>query len=203
MPRYICPQTPKKPRSYTFHDSPKKNRFIGAVQAQQKPYEEVPAKVVESVGARYDIPPSSARRIWKKFNETGSTHTLRQMPGPRKLTNEVKSEIIAVARADRWMPLDELGRQVDPPLSRASVRHILREVNLHRRHARKVPRMTKKVQEARVEWALDQQVLGAVSGWDWVVWSDEAYIVQGEKKGVFYVTRAPVRRCLLSLWLLC
>jgi hypothetical protein len=29
--------------------------------------------------------------------------------------------------------------------------------------------------------------------WDWVIWSDECYIIMGEKKGVVWVTREVVR----------
>jgi hypothetical protein len=53
--------------SHIYHDSPKKNRFIGAMQAGQS--------LTEATN-NFDIPKQTASDLWKKFQKTGLTHIL-------------------------------------------------------------------------------------------------------------------------------
>jgi hypothetical protein len=175
-----------------FHDSPLKNRFVGAVQHLYITKEKVASKDIETVGIPYGLAPTTARRLWRKFVETGSTHTRRGLAPRRKLSFGNELELIAVALEDRFMTLAELGRQIEPPVSDRLVHTVLENNGLHRRHAHKVPRLTQRHRDARLEWALEHTAWEDFM-WDWVIWSDECYIVMGEKKGIVWVTRAVVR----------
>jgi hypothetical protein len=116
MPCFV-PKTPRKQRTYVFHDTPLKNRFVGAVQHLHSTQAEVVSKDIEAVGAEYDLPPSTARDIWRKFVVTGSTHSLRGLTPRRKLSFGNELELITVALETRFMTLAVLGRQIDPPVS--------------------------------------------------------------------------------------
>ena len=67
------------------HDSPKKNRFISAVQSWQ---------TIKDAAAVYDIPQQTASNVWHKFQKTGSTHNLWQSGRPKKITPHVEHAII-------------------------------------------------------------------------------------------------------------
>jgi hypothetical protein len=200
MPRFVPkhpPSTPFRERVYTRHDSPKKNRFIGAVQALKMQAElagkQLPSKEVERVGLLYQIPPSTARRLWSKFHTTRSTHSLWTPPAPRKTTEDSEDTICEAARADPWMVLDELGRQVQPPITRITVALLLARQGIHRYHARKVPLLTWKHRRDRLAWAT--YWAGAEEEtWKGIIWSDECYICLDDQKGIIWVSRTKVRR---------
>jgi hypothetical protein len=69
MPTHIC------------HNSPKKNRFIGAIQAG------IP---ITKAAELHHIPKQTASDIWLKFKKTGSTHALPRSGRLPKITNHIK-----------------------------------------------------------------------------------------------------------------
>jgi hypothetical protein len=88
------------------------------------------------------------------------------------------------------MPLAEVGKLVEPRISATSVRTILAEHGLFRRKAKKVPRLTAGHRAARLDWALRYEGWGdADPEWDFVIWSDECYVVMGQNPGTVWVTR--------------
>jgi hypothetical protein len=97
------------------------------------------SKNIEAVGREYNLPPSTARDIWRKFVKTGMTHTQRGLAPRRKLSFGITLELIAVALASRFMTLAELGQQIDPPVSDRNVYQVLKSHTIHRRHAWKAP----------------------------------------------------------------
>ena len=107
-----------------IHDSPKKNQFIGAVEA---------GKSIRAAAATYDIPPATAQDIWKKFQETGTTHMRSGRCQPAKITNRLKRSVIREARANRRLALGLVGKLVTPQILATAVWRILDDVGMHRR----------------------------------------------------------------------
>jgi transposase len=106
----------------THHDSPKKNRFIGAVQAGQPL-----TKAAKELG----IPKQTASDIWQKFNKMGSTHARPRSRCPPKITNRIKRAVIRDAKSNRRKPLDQIGNSMEPRILASAVRKILDEVGMH------------------------------------------------------------------------
>jgi hypothetical protein len=154
---------------------------------------------IEELGAQYELPPSTARGIWKKWQQTGSTHTQRGPASRRKVSFGSELEIVALALESRSLSLTQIGRQLNPPVLRQTVHDVLHKHDIHRRHARKVPRLTAQHCANRLEWVHNHQ--GWIDEWDWVCWSDECYIVLGDKKGVIWITRDDVS-CIQPQYLL-
>ena len=71
----------------THHDSPKKNNFIGAVQAGQP---------LTKAAKELSIPKQTASGIWQKFNKTGSTHIHGPGAHPKSpiISNEQQSMML-------------------------------------------------------------------------------------------------------------
>src|ERR1700721_1991277 len=99
--------------SRTQHDSPKKNRFIGAVQA---------GKTVAEAACEHNIPQHTASDIWHKFRCTGSTHNLPRSGGPKVTTPCMSRNIIYEVKKSHRKPLAEVGQAMIPSISASSVR---------------------------------------------------------------------------------
>ena len=164
-----------------IHDSPKKNRFIGAVEA---------GKSIRAAASTYGIPPATAQDIWRKFQETGTTHMRPGRYRPAKITNRLKRSVIHEARANRRLSLGLVGKLVTPHISASAVQRILDDVGLHRRRGRKVVYLTKDHKQRRKQWAREHKSWGE-EDWDRVIWSDECYVYMGDDRGTVWVTRAP------------
>lgn len=164
---------------YTHHDSPKKNRFIGAVEAGTS---------IRQAAFDNKIPDSTANDLWRKYQQSGSTHTRPRSGRPRKITNRVRRAVICEAKANGQKPLDVIGKLVTPAISATSVRKILNEVGMHRRRARKVVYLTKEHKTRRKAWAKEFKDW-TEEDWERVIWSDESYIYIGDDRGTVWVTR--------------
>jgi transposase-like protein len=152
--------------SRTQHDSPKKNRFIGAVQA---------GKTVAAAAREHNIPQHTASDIWHKFRRTGSTHNLPRSGRPKVIIPRMSRNIIFEVKKSRHKPLTEVGQATISSVSASSVQKTIASVGLHRRKAQKVVYLTKTQKRAQKQWALRYK------GWkerDWgtVIWSDECYV---------------------------
>jgi transposase len=113
------------PHSY-YHNFPKKNRFIGRLQA---------GLTISEAAQAADIPQQTASDLARKFRETGSTHARARSGRPRKITDHTKRTVIREANAYRRKPLSEIGNLVQPEISATLVRNILGQAGLHRRRA--------------------------------------------------------------------
>lgn len=156
------------------------NQLVGAVKAGVS--QPKAAKLMH-------IPLSTAKYILKKYRETGSVH---RRPGSGRapiITERMQRLVIRNAREFRRMPLHEVGKTVSPIISGASVRRIIAKVGMHRRKARKVIFLTKDQKKARLAWAKKMKKLSA-EDWERVIWSDEVYVVLGDRAGAVWVTRA-------------
>ncbi|KAF7964799.1 hypothetical protein HWV62_2878 [Athelia sp. TMB] len=161
------------------HDSPRKNRFIGSVQAGLS---------ISRSAKENDIPLSTAKAIYKKYTETGSTTRRRGSGRPTKLDDRGKRTLIKEGRKSRRKPLQELGKAVIPQVSASTARRVLAEVGLHRRVARSVIFLKPEHKHERMRWAEDHSTW-TEEDFERVVYSDEAYIVLGDSKGPVFVTR--------------
>lgn len=96
------------------------------------------------------------------------------------------------AREHRRLPLQTLGKLVEPNISATVVRTILDEQGYHRRKARKVPKLNAVHRAKRFAWAQRFQAWpDCHSRWRHVIWSDESYITLGDTPGAVWVTRWP------------
>ena len=98
--------------SHTQHDSPKKNRFIGAVQA---------GKTVVAAAREHNILQHTASDIWHKFQYIGSTHNLPRSGHPKVITPRMSQNIIYEVKKSRRKPLAEVGQAMIPSVSASSV----------------------------------------------------------------------------------
>jgi transposase len=160
------------------HSSPKKNRLIGAIQA---------GKPISQAAQLTGIPFGTAKKIWAKFRETGSTKNRPRSGRPPKVTERMHRHVVRLSVKDRWMPFREIGNLVEPQLSATTVREHVAKENLHRRVARVVPFLKPDQKRKRLAWA--RKYSG--QDWDKVIWSDECYVYLGDTRGRVWVTRRP------------
>lgn len=162
------------------HDSPRKNRFIGAVQSGTKQ---------GAAADLYGIPQSTASRLWKKYRETGSTHALPQSGQPRIVTERLERDIVRYSKAHHRAPLQEIASMIPTQVSKTTVRNVLHRKGMHRRRARKVVFLTEKHKKARKAWAVRCKKMKR-EDWRRVIWSDECYVYIGDSGGTVWVTRS-------------
>lgn len=162
-------------------DTPTKDRVIGAVEAGAS-YREAAKKFG-----------TTRMKVWrahKHWQQNGTTH-YPPLPGrPRKLDDEAHRRLIQLARSDCRMPLAELGTNIEPNVSRSTVRKELAANLLHRRKARHKPTLKPWHKAARLFFARNALDLNPDT-LHRVIWSDESYITIGDTPGVLYVTRKP------------
>lgn len=151
------------------HDSPKKNRLIGALLA---------GKGLREAAQMTDFKKSTAADIWKRYQQTGSTKNRPRSGRPKVVTDRLKRQIINAAKKSRRQPFQEI----------ANIRNVLAEEGYHRRVARKVPYLTKVQKTKRVQWARLYKDYTS-RNWEDVIWSDECYVYLGDDRGRVYVTR--------------
>lgn len=167
--------------SRSQHDSPKKNRLVGAIKAGMS---------ITEAARLTGIPCQTASDIWHKYIKTGTTHNRPRSGRPHKVTDHMKALVVRRAVKERRVTFAEIGNQVDPKISEGTVRSILKERGYGRRIARQVPFLTKKQKKARMHWA---QKYKSFTSQDWqeVAFSDECYIYLGDDRGRIYITRRP------------
>jgi transposase len=161
-------------------DSPKKNRFVGTVLA---------GKSVRQAAKDHNIRQTTANDIFRKFQETGSTHRRAGSGRCCTITPRMERTVRQYALKNRRIKFADIGKMVTPNISASSVRRILAKYGYHRRKARSVVFLTPAQKAARYQWAKDHKHWGA-EDWERVLYSDEAYVVLGDNKGTVYVTRS-------------
>lgn len=167
---------------HTEHPAATKDQLVGAILAGKK---------VAQAARMFDLSWSTANDIWQKYKKTGSTENRPRSGRPRETSERDREKLVEDATGsteNRRRTFQDIGNQLSTPVSEDTVRRVLHELGYHRRVARKVPFLTKKHKQKRMLWA---RQYGKFTQCDWscVIWSDEAYIQLGEKKGCVYVTR--------------
>ncbi|KZV93183.1 hypothetical protein EXIGLDRAFT_579865, partial [Exidia glandulosa HHB12029] len=130
------------------------------------------------------INPRSARKIWHKYLETGTTH---ERPGSgclSKLTPANKRLIVRTVHKNCRMPFAEVGNLVNS--SAMLVRNVLRPHSYHRRVVKPKPYLKPKHKDGRLSWAREN---ANRCGWDHVAWSDESYMYLGGSRNRVFITR--------------
>jgi hypothetical protein len=94
-------QMPPVRTSHTQLDSPRKNRFIGRIEAKQN--------IVNAANAE-NIPPDTAYKILRKYRQTGTTSNLPRSGRPRIVTDREEWHIIRDATNHRRKTLQELSK---------------------------------------------------------------------------------------------
>jgi len=158
------------------HNSPKKNRFIGA---------KLSGLSIAHAAQLAEIPQSTAKKIWSKYKKTGSTANRPCGGCQSKVTERVKRAVVRAAWKYRRVPFQSLGDMMEPKLSASTVRRILAESGYQRQVARRQPFLTALQKKKRREWAW------LVKGFEWslVIFSDECYVYLDDQRGHIYVTR--------------
>lgn len=174
---------PKDPTRHQL-DSPRKNRFIGAVQVHNN---------ISCACRDHGIPSySTGRDLWNKFEDTGSTASRPRSGRPSIFSKPEKEHIVAIVRNNRRKPFTEIANELTPgpTVSEATIRRIAGEKGYHRRVARRVPYLSDTTKAKRKAWAKDRKAM-ITAEWSDVWWSDEAYICLDDKKGRVFVSRRP------------
>ena len=159
-------------------DSPRKNRFIGYIQAGNS---------VRAAARDFSIPQRTANQLYNKFKEMGTTHRKTGSGRPTDVTPHMMWRIRYLLVTNHRMPFEQIGNLMTPKLSASTIRRVGAYFGLHRRKGRKVIFLTPEHKAKRLQWAREY------ANWeerDWrhVIWSDEAYVVLGDQKGSVYVT---------------
>lgn len=162
-------------------DTPTKDRVIGAVEAGAS---------YRSAAKLFGTTHTKVWRAHKHWLKNGTTH-YPPLPGrPRKLDDEAHERLVQLARSNCRMPLAELGTNLEPNVSRSTVRKELAKDLLHRRKARRKPHLKPWHKAARLFFARSALDLNPDTMHQ-IIWSDESYITIGDTPGVVYVTRKP------------
>ena len=105
----------------TYHDSPKKNQFIGAVFA---------GLPLEEAARQHQIPHSTTQGLWWKFVKTGSTHALPHTGRPAKVTPRLTRHLVRDSKKNRRQPLRELGNnpEINVPLPSSTVHSLIKDI---------------------------------------------------------------------------
>lgn len=161
---------------YKKIDSPRKNRFIGYVQAGNS---------VRAAARDFGIPQRTANNLYK---ETGTTHQRPQSGRPADITPRMMRRIRYLLVTNRRMTFEPVGSLMRPKISASSVRRIAAHFGLYRRKGRIVIFLTPDHKVKRLKWA-KEYANWEEREWRHVIWSDEAYVVLGDRKGSVWVTR--------------
>ncbi|KAJ3527972.1 hypothetical protein NMY22_g9584 [Coprinellus aureogranulatus] len=161
------------------HDTPKKNRFVGAVQTGTS---------VPQAAKLYGIGRSTGYEIWNKFQETGSTSNRPRSGRPRKVTSRNERHIINEIKANRRKPFKVIARENPADISDRIVRKVAASHGYHRCVAKKKPYHTKLQKTKRYIWAKDHEDW-TNNEWKNVIWSDECYVHLDDTSGRIWVTR--------------
>lgn len=161
------------------HDSPKKNRLIGIITG---------GKTIAEAAKLSEIPYPTAKKIWQKYQQHGSTSNLPRSGRRTIVTDRMKRFIVREATKARRKPFAEIGNLMDPKVSEGTVRNVLADAGYHRRVAKKVPWLTSHHRSARRHWVKLYKKYGR-DRWGQVIWSDESYIHLGDNRGRIFVTR--------------
>lgn len=163
-------------------DSPRKNQLVGAIKAHGN---------VSRAAREYDIALSTARDIWKKFQNTGTTANQHRSGRPALFCTEEKAQIVEYAKEHRRKPFRDIGNEIAAQASASTIRNIVAEEGYHRRVAQKSPYLSEATKRKRLAWAEQQKADMGPADWRNVAWSDEAYVCLDDLKGRVYVTRRP------------
>jgi transposase len=92
-------------REYHYHDPETKNQFIGAMIAEEN---------IKKHAATFDIPYETARKIWKKYRDTGSVENRPRSGRPKVITPRMEHTVHRKALANRRRPLADIGNDIEP-----------------------------------------------------------------------------------------
>ncbi|KIJ91109.1 hypothetical protein K443DRAFT_14676 [Laccaria amethystina LaAM-08-1] len=137
------------------HDTPTKNRFIGAMEATGK---------LHQSAAKYGIKPSTASGIWTKYKDTGTTKNRPCSGHPPKLTDCTQRLVVRNCVKDRRKPFQQIAQDTNLNISERIIRNAAADAGYHRRVARKVPFLTALQKRKRVVWAKEFKSFGANGG---------------------------------------
>ena len=126
------------------HDTPTKNRFIGAMEATGN---------LRQSAARYGIKPSMVSNLWTKYRNTGTTKNCPHSGCPPKLSDRAQRLVVRNCIKDRRKPFKEVAQDTKMDISEHVVRKVAADTGYHRRVARKVPFLTALQKKKRLTWA--------------------------------------------------
>jgi transposase len=167
-----------KDGSYHYHDTETKSHFIGAMLVKEN---------IKENAATFRIPYETARKIWKKYKDTGSVENRPRSGRPKTITPRMEHQIHEKALRNRRKPFTDIANEINPPISAKSVARVMAKDGYHRRVGRKVPFLTVVQKCQREAWAK----ANSTQDWTRVMWSDECYVHLDDKNGQIYVTRRP------------
>jgi transposase len=112
--------TNKTPR--VQHDTPTKNRFIGAMEATGK---------LQQSAAKYGIKSSTASNIWTKYKKTGTTRNCPHSGCPPKLTDCAQWLVVRNCAKDRRKPFQQIAQEANMGISKHIIRNAAAAAGYH------------------------------------------------------------------------
>jgi transposase len=160
---------------YHYHDSGKKNQFIGAMLVHPN---------IKENAATFGIPYEMVRKLWKKYRDTGSVENRPRSGRPKTITLHMERQVHQKALGNRRKPFTDIGNEIELPISCKSVVRVMGAERYHRRVAKKVPFLTAAQKRQRKAWGEEHRD----HNWTQVVWSDEFYVHLDDEKGRIWAT---------------
>ena len=90
------------------HDTPTKNRFIGAMEATGK---------LRESAATYGIKPSTALNLWTKYKNTSTTKNIPRSGHPPKLSDRGKWLVVRNCLKDCHKPFQQVAQDTGMNIS--------------------------------------------------------------------------------------
>lgn len=172
--------------------TPRKERIVGTILA---------GRTIQEAADLHHTTWLSCKKAFDQFLCTGSTHYENRRAGKKKLSRAQQDHLVDMAITNRRMSLRDLGNNMDPKVSRSTVRKELAQRDFHRCKARHKPALQDYHRCDRLAFAHGSKSLP--SNWlDKVIWSDETYVYAGGSPGAIFVTRKPCEEfdeeCIVS-----
>jgi hypothetical protein len=114
LPSYRCP--------HVQHDTPTKNRFIGAMEATGK---------LQQSAAKYGIKSSTASDIWTKYKKTGTTRNCPCSGHPPKLTDCAQQLVVQNCAKDCQKPFQQIAQEANMGISEHIVHNAAAAAGYH------------------------------------------------------------------------
>jgi transposase len=137
------------------------------------------------IGRILQVNESTARKIWNRYQETGSYVSAPRSGRPPKLTDLELRHIVRHVRHDRdtrRQPLAEITEVLNINISTKTIQRRFEEIGLGHYIERKKPYLSNKQKTTRLEFA-QKHIHWGIEEWRRVIWTDEMQIQTDANEG--------------------
>jgi len=145
------------------------------------------------IGRLLEIDESTARKVWNRYQETGTYESAERSGRPAKLNDHDCRQLVRYIRHDRETrrePLQEIAATLNLNVSARTLERKLTIIGLGHYIERKKPFLTQKQKAARLKFAKNH-IHWHNDEWRRVGWTDEMSMQTGVNQGKVWVWRYP------------